>query len=130
MAYTVGLTGKIVLLLLLARCGLCCGWGRDGHKVASTVTMHYLTPEAKAGVQALTGNQSLADVSTWADEIGSDPAYRWASPLHYANVQLGASGFDLRQDCPERGCVVSAIIKYAKVLRRKDAGTAEKTEAV
>jgi len=106
------------------------GWGRDGHRIIGTIATHYLTPEAKAAVTTFLGDQSLADVSTWADEIKSNRAYDWARPLHYANVQPGADGFNLKRDCPKEGCVVSAIIKYAKVLRSQDASPAERTEAL
>lgn len=119
-----------VLVILLFAASPCFGWGREGHKIASTIATHHLTPEAKAAVAQLLDGQSLTDVSTWMDEIRSDPSYRWASPLHYANVKPGADGFDLKRDCPSKGCVVSAIIKYAGVLRSKDASTAEKTEAL
>jgi hypothetical protein len=124
------LINRRVLLILLLVASPCFGWGRDGHKIASTIAMNHLTPEAKAAVTQLLGKQSLADVSTWMDEIRSDPSYRWASPLHYANVKPGADGFDLKRDCPPQGCVVSAIIKYAGVLRSKDANRAERTEAL
>ncbi len=108
----------------------CFGWGKDGHQITGTIATHYLTPEAKAAIQALLGDQSLADVSTWADEIRSDRAYRWANPLHYSNVKPGEAEFDLSRDCPERGCVVSAINKYTGILSDKDASHAEKTEAL
>ncbi len=121
---------RSVLLILIFVASPCFGWSRDGHKIASTIATHHLMPEAKAAVTQLLGNRSLADVSTWMDEIRSDPSYRWASPLHYANVKPGADSFDLKRDCPPQGCVVSAIIKYAGVLRSKDANRAEKTEAL
>ncbi|MFQ5491905.1 MAG: S1/P1 nuclease, partial [Phycisphaerae bacterium] len=57
-------------------------------------------------------------------------SYRWANPLHYANVKPGEDEFDLQRDCPQKGCVVSAIIKYAKVLRSKNASHADKSEAL
>jgi hypothetical protein len=81
-------------------------------------------------VDRLLDGKSLADVSTWADEIKSDSAYRWASPLHYANVAPEADSFDLARDCPANGCVVSAILKYTKVLQDGQASTADKTEAL
>jgi len=121
---------RTALLVILFVASPCFGWGRDGHKIASAIATQHLTPEAKTAVTRLLGDQSIADVSTWADEIRSDPAYRWASPLHYSNVKPGEDAFDLKRDCPPEGCVVSAIIKYADVLRDKDADSAKKTEAL
>ena len=118
------------LMLCLLVASPCLGWGPEGHRIASSIATHHLTPEAQAAVTQLLGGQSLADVSTWADEIRSDSSYRWASPLHYSNVEPGADAFDLQRDCPEQGCVVSAIIKYTDVLRSQDASREARTEAL
>ncbi len=106
------------------------GWGGDGHKIVGKIASNHLTPEAKAGVRELLGKRTLAEVSVWADMIKSDPSYRWASPLHYANVRRGAEAFSLSRDCPKQGCIVSAILRYTKVLRSKTASVAERTEAL
>ncbi len=124
------LAKRIVPVLVLLFAAPCFGWGRDGHKIISEIATHRLTPEAKVEVRALLGDQSLVDVCTWADEIRSDPAYRWASPLHYANVEPGDDSFDLERHCPEHGCVVSAIIKYTEVLGDREASSADRTEAL
>ena len=55
---------------------------------------------------------------TWTDEIKPDRKWDWAKPLHYVNVKPGADSFDLERDCPEVACVVSAIERFSKVLRR------------
>jgi len=81
-------------------------------------------------VEELLAGQSLAEVSTWADEIKSDDSWNWARPLHYANVPTDATGFDLTRDCPEHGCVVRAILEYSDVLRDESAATPERAEAL
>ena len=50
----------------------CVAWGRDGHRIISHITSLHLTPEAKAALVDLLGSQSLADISTWADEIRNE----------------------------------------------------------
>jgi len=60
-------TRKLTLLLVLILSVPCFGWGRDGHQIASAIATDYLTPEAKAAVTELLGNQSLADVSACPD---------------------------------------------------------------
>ena len=47
-------------------------WGSVGHKTIALIAEHHLTPQAKAGIKALLGDESLADVSNWADEIKKD----------------------------------------------------------
>ena len=121
--------GTVALTLLVLPIP-CFGWGEDGHRIVATLAAAWLTPQAKTAVDELLEGKSLADVSTWADEIKSDSAYRWASSLHYANVAPEADSFDLARDCPANGCVVSAIFKYTQVLQDGQAGTADKTEAL
>lgn len=115
---------------LCLSCSSAYGWGRDGHRMTGDIASRYLTPAAAYAVQDLLGEQTLADVSTWADEIKSDRSYDWARPWHYVNVNPGMERFVLERDCPEHGCVVSAIIKYAEVLRSETADRAEKKEAL
>ena len=104
------------------------GWGRDGHRITGYIAERLLSPQARAAVHELLGEESLADVSTWADEIRRQR--RATAPLHYANVKPGSDGFELERDCPEQGCVVTAIIKYSKVLRNKKASQTERIEAL
>ena len=121
---------RVVPVLVLLLAAPCLGWGADGHRIVGEIASHHLTPEARAGVQVLLGDQSLADVGTWADEVRSQPEYQWTRPLHYANVKPEGTEFDLNRDCPEEGCVVSAIIRFTEVLQDREASTAEKTEAL
>jgi hypothetical protein len=91
------------------------GWGRDGHQIAAAIASRHLTAKAQACLQGLLPGQSLADVSTWADEIKN--ARRSTAPWYYADMAPGEKEFSLAKDCPNAGCVVSAIQKECGVLR-------------
>lgn len=123
-------TFRTALVLVSLVPSLCFAWGPDGHRIIAEIATHYLTPEAKAGVHALLGDETLADVASWADEVKGDPDYEWSIPLHYANVEPGAEAFVLERDCPPEGCVVRAIIDYTALLRSQEASTSEKAEAL
>ena len=126
-------TAKPATLLACLLALLCAGWGYEGHRIVGEIAWSYLTPAAKAAVVKLLesdGDGTLSEAATWADRIKSDRKWDWAKPLHYANVQPGAKFFDLKRDCPESGCVVSAIIKYRDVLRDAKATDAKKLEAL
>jgi hypothetical protein len=56
--------------------------------------------------------------------------YRSINPLHYANVQKGAPGYDAQRDRPAGGDVVSAIQEYKAILADKDKPDAERLEAL
>ena len=104
----------------------CFAWGRDGHRIIGYIAAKYLTPQAAAAVKDLLGNESLADVSTWADQIRRKRKH--TAPWHYVNPVPGSDGLNL--DCPEQGCVVSAIIEYSHVLRDKNASRQQRIEAL
>ena len=121
----------LIVLLTAALCvSPCFGWGPDGHRIVGDIASKYLTDQAKAAVKDLLGDRSLADVSTWADEIRSDPTYDWAKPLHYVNAPRGEVRVHLDRDCPEGACVIGAINKYAGVLRDANAPREQRIEAL
>ena len=64
-------------------------WGPNGHRIVGEIAENHLTDAARKGIAELVGRASLAQISTWADEIKSDPAWRHASPWHYINVPPG-----------------------------------------
>jgi len=72
----------------------------------------------------------LGDISNWADEVKSDPGYRWSGRMHYVNAPRDAADLDFDRDCPEQGCVIQGIVKYANVLRDKNASATEQVEAL
>ncbi len=82
----------------------------------------------RAAIRDLLGDESLADVSTWADEIRRKR--KNTAPLHYADPLPGSGEFNLERDCPKVGCVVSAIIEYSHVLRDKNASRQDRVEAL
>jgi len=60
-------------------------WGTIGHRVVGQIAEQYLTPKAKAAIQKILGNESIAMVSTWADFIRSDSNYGYLATWHYIN---------------------------------------------
>jgi hypothetical protein len=66
-------------------------WGYKGHRITALIAENYLTSQAKAAVKDLLGNESLADVSTWADDVRNDPQYKNTASWHYLNLPLGLS---------------------------------------
>ena len=80
-----------LLALLLAPFNL-LAWGALGHRAVARIAENHLTPRARTEVARLLGTETLPLVSTWPDEIRSDPQYSTTGPWHYVNV---ASGLDL-----------------------------------
>lgn len=100
-------------------------WGRTGHRATGEVAEQYLSKKAKKKISELLDGQSLAFVSTYADDIKSDPAYRKYGPWHYVNLEKGDTVYSEERANP-KGDLVSAIEKSRNVLMDKNASKEEK----
>ena len=105
-------------------------WGEEGHQIVGAIARERLTPEARAAVSALLGNDDLATAGLWADQIRGDHAYDWAKPYHYVNLPRGALSVDLARDCPTGECVVAGIPKFLAIAADTTKSATERTEAL
>jgi hypothetical protein len=117
-------------------------WGGQGHRLTGLVAAGRLTPIASENVHWLLDGRTLADVSSWADEIRNDQ--QQTGLWHYLNIPPEATGYDRNRDCPRqpgvadgsrgdrwRDCVVDRITFWEERLKdtsldRLDRGTALK----
>jgi len=119
------LTGLTCLLLSAPTPAL--AWGKAGHRAVATIATTLLTTEAQAQVtDLLDSGVTLADISTWVDDIR--PSRPNTAPWHYGNIPGGASGYDAQRDC-SRGCVVSAIEQFLRLLQDPSKGWAIRQDA-
>lgn len=105
-------------------------WGVTGHRVIGKVAENHLTPKAKAAIEDLLGDQTLADVSTWADEVRGQPEYRQTAPWHFLNLPLGLSydQFQKKVEGMGPGNVCGALIKCEHGLIYPSTPRGEKIE--
>ena len=104
-------------------------WGPHGHRIAARVAEGRLTPEAAAAVRELLNKgDTLVDVADWADHQGHD-VVPGSAPWHYVNVPLSATRYD-DKFCSNRGCVVSKIREYRRVLADREAPRRERQLAL
>jgi hypothetical protein len=115
-------------------------WGPEGHKIVAEIARIHLSPAASQQVRELLGNEDLAAVSTWADEIRKDrpETYGW----HFVDIPLSASGFLQTRDCfyvdekhpaannDHHNCVVDRIEMFERVLADKKAPIEQRREAL
>jgi hypothetical protein len=111
------------LLALVFAPALAHAWGPEGHRIVAQLAEQQLSPAAHAQVQRLlasTGNRSLADIATWADDLRDDRSQRAlgraTSSLHFVNFTSSTCHYDPPRDCPGGRCVVAAIESYARIL--------------
>ncbi|WP_339720809.1 S1/P1 nuclease [uncultured Paraglaciecola sp.] len=106
-------------------------WGQVGHRVTGAIAEQYLTPKTQLAISQLLFNEDLAEASTYADEMRSDPSEFWkktASPWHYVNVFDGKAYADVAP--PPEGNAVTALEMFTKQLKSKKSSLAEKQLAI
>lgn len=119
----------LLFVLLLPAEGL--AWGKTGHRVTGGLAERWLSPQARAAVQSILGRETLAEASTWADEMRSSPETFWqetASPWHYVTVPPGRNYAEV--GAPPEGDAYSALQRFAADLRDPDATREERALAL
>lgn len=99
-------------------------WGKNGHRATGEIAEKYLTKRTKRKIDKILKGQSLAFVSTFADEIKSDRKYSMYYSWHYINMD-----FDENYAAAEKnpkGDLVTGIKKCVEVLKDKNSSDANK----
>lgn len=115
-------------------------WGPEGHRLVADVARARLTPVARVQIRLLLGNDDLAAVASWADEIRRDrpETYDW----HFVDIPQSASGFSESRDCyrpdekhpsaleDRHNCVVDRITMFEKILASLTSPKPQRIEAL
>jgi hypothetical protein len=117
-----------ILGILLLTSSSASPWGAIGHRIVGRIAEQHLSSEARQHIQALLGPESLAQVSTWPDEIRSDPAWNHADPWHYVSI----ADDETYETAPKNpaGDVVEALQRLTGVLRDPQAPPQDKVTAL
>jgi len=123
-------------LLLPASAAPALAWGSEGHHIAAEIAEQFLEPSTAhqiRGLLAIDNETTLAQASTWADEIRPQrpETARW----HYVNIPINPpagtpAAYDAARDCPTGNCVVAKISAFETVLRDKSAPPRQRLEAL
>lgn len=111
---------------------LLLSWGVTGHRVVGKIAENHLTANAKAAVHELLGGETLADVSTWADEVRNEPEYKSTAPWHYINLPLGLSYSDFQKQVEgmSEANVFSALHQQEQIVTDKSTTREQKIVAL
>jgi hypothetical protein len=118
----------VLVSLLLVTPSSVHAWGPNGHRIVGRITMHHLTDEAARAVECLIGPEGLDQVSTWPDEIRSDPNWKKATPWHFISIDDAETLETTARD--PAGDVVEAIQRFSGVLRDPQASRQDRQEAL
>lgn len=103
-------------------------WGKNGHRIVGEIAQQNLSVEAQKGVKDLLGDEDLARVSTWPDEIRSDKSYAYSTPWHYVSIPTGKTYFDQKRVAD--GDVIFALFQFEETLRDKKTTKEQKKDAL
>jgi len=111
-------------------------WGYEAHRVIAEIAEQFLQPQTAHQVRELLAIENvttLADVSTWADEIR--PQHPETAHWHFVNIPIHPSAgepkeFDAVRDCPRDDCVVAKIEEFERVLSDHQKPDRERLEAL
>jgi S1/P1 Nuclease len=107
-------------------------WGVTGHRTIGRIAANHLSPQATAAVRELLGTETLAEASTWADEVRSQPEYKHTGPWHYINLPLGLTEPDFEKTVKgmTQENVYSALLQQEQVLGSTASSKGQKIEAL
>ena len=104
------------------------GWGQIGHRAIGKIAENHLTESAKKNIKAIMGHESLAESSTWMDEVRSDSKYDFAKTWHYVTIPDG-SDYESAEH-KETGDVFEAIGRMKDILKNANSSKEQQLEAI
>lgn len=98
--------------LLVMLPGVALAWGQTGHRVVGELAERHVDRATLLELRRLLPEAGLAEVSTWADDIRSNPRWSCGTPLHYVTVARETSW----GGPPAEGDAVVAVVAFGDVL--------------
>jgi S1/P1 Nuclease len=110
---------KLNAIFAVALAFILSSWGGAGHKTVATIAENHLTSEAKSSIKNLLGDQSIADIASWADEVRNQPEYKQTGPWHYVDLPLGYSYEQFATEVKKQGAdnVYGAMLHCEEQLK-------------
>lgn len=99
-------------------------WGKTGHRATGEVAQQHLSRKAKKAIFKILDGESLALVSTYADDIKSDRSYKEFSPWHYVNFPSDKKYTDVTPS--EHGDVIQGIKKCIAIVANENSSEEDK----
>jgi hypothetical protein len=127
---------KSLLLLAIATLPAAHAWGSLGHTTVAFIAQNFVSQDTKKFAQRIlndTSSNYLANVATWADSYRYEAEGAFSSVLHYIDaLDNPPKTCDIiyERDCPEEGCIVSALANYSTRAVQKDVGLVEQQKAL
>ena len=99
-------------------------WSKTGHRTVGEVAQHHLSKKTKKALKKLLDGESLAYVSTFADDIKADRAYKEFSAWHYVNIPTGKDYADIEHN--KQGDLIVGINKCIEIIKDENSKKEDK----
>ncbi len=99
-------------------------WSKTGHRVVGEVAQENLTKKAAKAIDQLLEGQSLADASTFGDDIKADSVYRKFSAWHYVNYPSDKVYGD--EPPSKEGDLIVGIEKCIEIIKNENSSKKDK----
>ena len=121
---------KVAILLLLfpflvQQAG---GYGQIGHRAIGLVAEQHLSKKARQKIRQVLQDNSLAEVSTWMDDIRSDTAYNHTHDWHWVTIPDNTR-YEQTQKNPN-GDVIQKIEEIVQALKARNLSARQEQEYV
>lgn len=124
------------LIPLLVAFPLTDAWGSLGHTTVAYIAQNFLSGTTAKFAQQILNDTSpafLAHVATWADSYRSEQDGHFSSAYHFIDALDNppkSCNVVYERDCPEEGCIVSAIANYSARALTGSVGLIEQQKAL
>lgn len=119
---------KTLLLSLILISSHAYAWGPTGHRTVGEIAQEKLSYSSLKKVQKILKGKSLAQVSTWPDEIRSEPqTYKHTFRWHYTDFP---NEMKKHEETPSSGQLITSIADQLKILKDKKTSDEQKEHAL
>ncbi|KAH6589147.1 hypothetical protein BASA61_005710 [Batrachochytrium salamandrivorans] len=110
----------VALIYATATAPMAMAWGMQAHEVIGMAATELLKPKAVLLMRRFIPGNTLAEVSSWADDVKATKQYAFTKDFHYIKTKDDPSrkcSFNDKRDCPDGKCLAGAIAEYTSVFQ-------------
>ncbi|WP_042152424.1 MULTISPECIES: S1/P1 nuclease [unclassified Pseudoalteromonas] len=108
-------------------------WSQNGHRIVAKIAENHLTETTLQAILPLLEGEKLAEVSTWPDEMRSNPSDFWqkeSGKYHYVNISKASdfkpSSYNISAQSGEVTDAYALILKATSVLKSPSSNLKDK----
>lgn len=118
----------VLLLPVLSGAGSSAMWGRVGHSITGAIADAHLTDTARAEVERVLGDLSIAEATLWMDQVRPTDAYRHTADWHWVTVPDDSTYADAHKN--PNGDIIAVLERTIAALKTDTLSAAEEREAL